>query len=53
MLNIRVTYTSDEELKQVLETLKEKHNIISISKPYANLRSRNAGEYRVYIKLKI
>lgn len=51
MINIRVTYTSDEELKQVLETLRDKHNIISISKPYPNLRSRNVGEYRVYIKL--
>lgn len=30
MLNIRVTYTSDKELKQVLETLKEKHNITSV-----------------------
>lgn len=50
-MDVRITYTSKEELEKVLKILKEKHNIISISKPYANLRSRNSGEYRVYIKL--
>ncbi|MGU8853395.1 hypothetical protein ACV3U8_12590 [Clostridium perfringens] len=50
-MDVRITYTSKEELEKVLKTLKEKHNIISISKPYPNLRSRNVGEYRVYIKL--
>ncbi|NGT04429.1 hypothetical protein [Clostridium perfringens] len=50
-MDVRITYTSKDELEKILQTLRDKHNIISISKPYPNLRSRNVGEYRVYIKL--
>lgn len=53
MTDIRITYSSDKEKEKIINTLREKHNIISISRPYRNLRNKLIEEYRVYIKVEI
>ena len=53
MTDIRITYSNDEEKEKIINTLREKHEIISISRPYRNLRNKLIEEYRVYVKVKI
>lgn len=53
MLDIRITYNNEEEKEKLIKNLREKHNIISISKPYRNFRNKSIEEYRIYLKVEI
>lgn len=44
MLDIRITYNNEEEKEKLIKNLREKHNIISISKPYRNFRNKSIEE---------
>lgn len=54
MLDIRVTYTNEEELNSIIEALKEKYSKVTVNpKRYKNDRYGKTDEYRVYIKVEI
>lgn len=54
MLDLRITYTSEEELDILISTLKEKYSKVIINpKRYKNDRYGKTNEYRVYIKVEI
>ena len=53
MVDIRITYSQKDELDKIIKSLSEKHNIISISKPYCNSRNFKKEEYRVYVEIEI
>lgn len=54
MLDIRITYTNQEELNSVIDALKEKCSKVDVNpKKYKNNRYGKTDEYRVYIKVEI
>lgn len=53
MMNIRITFKDEAELKRLISTLEVNYKILSISRKYANTRSGKVDEFRVYIKVKI
>ena len=52
-MDIRITFTSEEELKRLISTIETNYKIISVSKRYPNSRSKVANEYRVYVKVQV
>ena len=53
MVEIRVTYTSEEEKDKIINTIKCTHKIVSVSRRYRNFKNKNTVEYRVYVKVEI
>lgn len=53
MSEIRITYTSEEEMQKILDLIKANYKIVSISRRYRNFKNKKAEEYRVYIKVEI
>lgn len=54
MIDIRITYKSEEELNSIIDTLKEKYSKVIVNpKKYKNDRFRKTDEYRVYLKVEI
>lgn len=51
MSEIRITYTSEEEMQKMLDLIKANYNIISVSRKYKNFKSTNSNEYRIYIRI--
>lgn len=52
-MEIRITFTNETELANMISVLEANYKVLFVSKKYKNTRSKTPNEYRVYVKVEV